>query len=299
MELLTFRLSMVACCMALLGHVTVSQRSTIQHQDFISWDDLSVEKYTRTMDAVDGDASRVILVSKDGTGDSTTVQGAVDMIPDGNKERVKILINPGVYRWAWQAYLIVDLVAEDQIVDRSFLPQGEGDRSKNEAFHIIHRESELWNRDLIPSKSFRPILQWSECRNIWFCNSRRRIRLLLCKWNHIWGNLDLVKAIRYHSFMNWMDWQNTAPAAQPGEEGMQAVALRLTGDKAMIYRCRILGSQDTLFDHYGRHYFYDCYIQGSIDFIFGSARSLYQVKATHQALTRASIDILRQYISFI
>ncbi|RWV79781.1 hypothetical protein BHE74_00014990 [Ensete ventricosum] len=97
MEMLTFRLSMAACCMALLSHVTVSQRSTVQHRDFISWDDLSVEKHTRTMDAVDGDASRVILVAKDGTGDSTTVQGAVDMIPDGNKERVKILINPGPF----------------------------------------------------------------------------------------------------------------------------------------------------------------------------------------------------------
>ncbi|RRT70500.1 hypothetical protein B296_00031619 [Ensete ventricosum] len=97
MEMLTFRLSMAACCMALLSHVTVSQRSTVQHRDFISWDDLSVEKHTRTMDAADGDASRVILVAKDGTGDSTTVQGAVDMIPDGNKERVKILINPGPF----------------------------------------------------------------------------------------------------------------------------------------------------------------------------------------------------------
>lgn len=58
---------------------------------------------------------------------------------------------------------------------------------------------------------------------------------------------------------------------------MQAVALRVSGDKAMFFRCRILGSQDTLFDHWGRHYFFDSYIQGSIDFIFGSARSLYQV----------------------
>lgn len=46
----------------------------------------------------------------------------------------------------------------------------------------------------------------------------------------------------------------------------------------MLYHCRILGSQDTLFDHLGRHYFFHCFIQGSIDIIFGSARSLYQVK---------------------
>lgn len=58
---------------------------------------------------------------------------------------------------------------------------------------------------------------------------------------------------------------------------MQAVALRLSGDKTMLYRCRILGTQDTLFDNIGRHYLYNCDIQGSIDFIFGNARSLYQV----------------------
>ncbi|KAK8957815.1 Pectinesterase QRT1 [Platanthera zijinensis] len=58
---------------------------------------------------------------------------------------------------------------------------------------------------------------------------------------------------------------------------MQAMALSLTGDKTLIYQSRILGSQDTLFDQIGKHYFYQCYIQGSIDFIFGNARSLYQV----------------------
>lgn len=55
------------------------------------------------------------------------------------------------------------------------------------------------------------------------------------------------------------------------------MALRLSGDKTMLYRCRILGTQDTLFDNIGRHFLYNCDIQGSIDFIFGNARSLYQV----------------------
>ncbi|XP_078430781.1 pectin lyase-like superfamily protein [Wolffia australiana] len=71
-------------------------------------------------------------------------------------------------------------------------------------------------------------------------------------------------------------FENTAPGAYPGAAGMQAVALRVSGDKAMFFRCRVLGSQDTLFDHSGRHFFLDSHIQGSIDFIFGSATSLYQ-----------------------
>ena len=70
--------------------------------------------------------------------------------------------------------------------------------------------------------------------------------------------------------------QNSVVAV-PGGYGMQAVALRIAGNKAMFYRVRILGTQDTLLDDYGSHYFFQCYVQGSIDFIFGSSRSLYQV----------------------
>ncbi|KAK3013185.1 hypothetical protein RJ639_007904 [Escallonia herrerae] len=64
--------------------------------------------------------------------------------------------------------------------------------------------------------------------------------------------------------------------AVPGRDGMQAVALRIAGDRAMIYGVRILGSQDTLLDETGSHYFYQCYIQGFVDFICGNARSLYK-----------------------
>lgn len=69
--------------------------------------------------------------------------------------------------------------------------------------------------------------------------------------------------------------------AEPGDTGKQAAALRITGDKAMFYRVRVLGSQDTLNDATGSHYFYQCHIQGSVDFIFGNAKSLYQAKPIH------------------
>jgi len=36
--------------------------------------------------------------------------------------------------------------------------------------------------------------------------------------------------------------------------------------------------QDTLWDVGGRHYFYQCYIQGGADFIFGKGQSFYEVK---------------------
>ncbi|KAJ7532259.1 hypothetical protein O6H91_14G080100 [Diphasiastrum complanatum] len=51
----------------------------------------------------------------------------------------------------------------------------------------------------------------------------------------------------------------------------QAVAIRITADRCAFYGCRFLGWQDTAYLHYGRHYFRDCYLEGSCDFIFGNA----------------------------
>ncbi|KAF5949125.1 hypothetical protein HYC85_015082 [Camellia sinensis] len=64
--------------------------------------------------------------------------------------------------------------------------------------------------------------------------------------------------------------------AIPRAYGMQDVALRLAADKAMLYKVRVLETQDTLLDDYGSHYLYQYYIQGFVDFIFGRSRSLCQ-----------------------
>lgn len=32
--------------------------------------------------------------------------------------------------------------------------------------------------------------------------------------------------------------------------------------------------QDTLYLHYGKHYLKDCYVEGSVDFIFGNSTAL-------------------------
>ncbi|KAF0887573.1 hypothetical protein E2562_002292 [Oryza meyeriana var. granulata] len=71
-------------------------------------------------------------------------------------------------------------------------------------------------------------------------------------------------------------FKNHAPMAAPGQKGGQAVALRVFGSKAAFYNCTIDGGQDTLYDHKGLHYFKNCIIKGSVDFIFGFGRSLYE-----------------------
>ena len=85
-----------------------------------------------------------------------------------------------------------------------------------------------------------------------------------------WKNRENIK-----TFGHCM--QNTAPAPLPGMQGWQAVAFRISGDKAYFSGCGFYGAQDTLCDDAGRHYFKECYIEGSIDFIFGNGRSMYKV----------------------
>ncbi len=53
----------------------------------------------------------------------------------------------------------------------------------------------------------------------------------------------------------------------------QAVAIHVSGDKAIFMNCRFVGNQDVLFTNNpaSRQYYKDCYIEGTTDFIFGSS----------------------------
>lgn len=57
----------------------------------------------------------------------------------------------------------------------------------------------------------------------------------------------------------------------------QAVACHVAGDRAVFRRCRFLGFQDTLytFGENTREYYEDCYIEGTVDFIFGKATAVF------------------------
>lgn len=56
----------------------------------------------------------------------------------------------------------------------------------------------------------------------------------------------------------------------------QALALRVDGDRVTFRRCRFLGFQDTILVNRGRHYFEDCHIAGTVDFIFGGATAWFE-----------------------
>jgi pectinesterase len=80
-----------------------------------------------------------------------------------------------------------------------------------------------------------------------------------------------------------MIWENLTIANDAGESGKivdglkvaQALALRADGDRLEFRRVRFLGWQDTILVNRGRHYFTDCYIEGSVDFIFGAATAYF------------------------
>ncbi len=72
-------------------------------------------------------------------------------------------------------------------------------------------------------------------------------------------------------------FQNTA-----GPVG-QAVALWIKSDKSVFENCRFLGFQDTLytFGIDSRQYYKNCYIEGTVDFIFGSSIAVFENCIVH------------------
>ena len=60
-----------------------------------------------------------------------------------------------------------------------------------------------------------------------------------------------------------------------GDHG-QALALRIDGDRAVVTDSRLLGWQDTVMLNNGRHYFRDTYLEGRVDFIYGSATAVFE-----------------------
>jgi pectinesterase len=57
----------------------------------------------------------------------------------------------------------------------------------------------------------------------------------------------------------------------------QAVAVRVDGDRVRFTNCRFLGFQDTLYPHgeKSRQYYKNCYIEGTVDFIFGWSTAVF------------------------
>ncbi|KAB1995367.1 hypothetical protein ES319_D13G156700v1 [Gossypium barbadense] len=230
------------CCVLVMVILTVfascfrvglSKPNELYVKNFISWDDMKVDghKIRLNTSTVCHNQSRVIVVDKNGGGDSITVQGAVNMVPEYNKQRVKIYILPGIYR--------------EKVVVPRFKPY----------ISFVGNEGQMVNT----------IISWHDKASDRNSNG---------------GSLGTYRSASVTIGSDYfcatdITFENTVIGA-PGEPGRQAVALRIYGDKAMFYKVKIVGGQDTLLDETGSHYFYHSVIQGSVDFICGKSRSLYQ-----------------------
>lgn len=83
-----------------------------------------------------------------------------------------------------------------------------------------------------------------------------------------------VEAAHFIAF--GISFKNDAPVGVAFTSQNQSVAAFVGADKAAFYHCGFYSAHNTLFDYKGRHYYDNCYIQGSIDFIFGRASSIFQ-----------------------
>ncbi|XP_057999404.1 probable pectinesterase 29 [Hevea brasiliensis] len=108
------------------------------------------------------------------------------------------------------------------------------------------------------------------------------IKKTLIQWgDHGSSNLSATFTLRADNFvaMN-LSFQNTYNLDTPDLDDRNTIlwapAATIYGDKASFYLCGFVGVQDTLTDALGRHFFVSCYIQGTIDFIWGKGQSVYK-----------------------
>jgi polygalacturonase len=89
-------------------------------------------------------------------------------------------------------------------------------------------------------------------------------------------------------FAENITFQNDFNARHPQlPAGSQALALLVTGDRAVFHNVRLLGNQDTVYAgsrncapdgqdcNPARQYFSDCYIAGNVDFLFGDGKAVF------------------------
>ncbi|WP_321286933.1 pectinesterase family protein [uncultured Sunxiuqinia sp.] len=166
------------------------------------------------------------VVSKDGSGDFTTVQEAIDAVPHFRKERTTIFIKNGVYK------------------EKLILPS-----SKNKVTFIGESvENTLITNDDYASKE-----------------------------NYFGEEMGTTGSSGFYVFGNDFTAENITFENSAGLVG-QAVAVRVSGDRIFFNNCRFWGNQDTLYPQgeNSRQYYKNCYIEGTVDFIFGWSTAVFE-----------------------
>ncbi|NRD21823.1 pectate lyase [Winogradskyella litoriviva] len=164
-----------------------------------------------------------ITVSKDGSGDYTSIQDAINNTKSFPYNRVTIFIKNGVYK--------------EKVKVHEWNP----------------------NLSLIGESKDKTIITYNDYFN----------KVGLGRNSTFYTYTLLIEA--NNVFLKNLTIENSS-----GEVG-QAVALSVFSDEVAVVNCKLLGNQDTLYaSGKGKQYYKDCYIEGTTDFIFGSATALFE-----------------------
>jgi pectinesterase len=164
-----------------------------------------------------------IIVAKDGTGDYTNIQDAINNTKSFPYARVTIFIKNGVYK--------------EKIKVHEWNP----------------------NITIIGENKDKTIITYDDYFN----------KVGLGRNSTFFTYTLLVEA-------NNVILKNLTIENSSGNVG-QAVALSVFSDEVAVINCKILGNQDTLYaSGKGKQYYKNCYIEGTTDFIFGSATAYFE-----------------------
>ncbi|ANF98840.1 pectin esterase [Paenibacillus bovis] len=163
--------------------------------------------------------TKTITVAKDGSGQYSSVQAAIDSIVSGNNTPVTIYVKNGTYK------------------EKITFP-------KDKPYITLTGES-----------AFGTILTYNDTAASAGGTT----------------NSSSTFVMSDHFTAQNITFANTA-----GKDAGQAVALYVRGDRAVFKNVRMLGHQDTLYTPgSGRQYYENCYIEGTVDFVFGSATAVF------------------------
>lgn len=177
-----------------------------------------------------------LVAAADGSGDFCTVQGAVDFVPWGNTNRVRLSIRNGTYQ---------EIVYVTNKHNLTFSGQ---DRKQTV---LTYANNEALNQKGNVSNYFRAMFGVSA---------------------------DGM------AFEN-LTFSNSTPKGNNGNSA-QAEALRLDGDRHVIRNCDFYSYQDTV-KFTGRVYVQDCYVEGDVDFMWGSG-TVYYASCEIKTLTKGA-----------
>jgi len=175
------------------------------------------------------------MVAKDGTGDYTTVQAAIDAAPTNSTTAWVIFIKNGKY---YEKVNVPSNKPNIQLIGESVA-------------NVIVYYDDYAGKPLPAGGTI---------------GTQGSASITINANDFVSVNITFANTFNYDS------------ASAAGVSGTQAVAVVINADRTAFKNCRFIGMQDTLYTKGSgtpRHYFYKCYIDGIVDFIFGSSVAIY------------------------